>query len=156
MDKKYAVVKNVELSWAFLAEPNTKGEYASGKYQVDIIFNEDQKKVLETLQFSPKQHIKDLGEGRFSMTLKSSVKPRVIDKDCLPMSADDVGKIGNGSIANVKVVAYEARGAVFLGLSDIRIKNFVEYTGGNGVKDLMDDDEVLTGVASDNDDDDLA
>ena len=158
MERKYVVVKGVQLCWAFLAEPNTKGEYASGKYQVDVVINEDQKALLETLQFSPKQKIKDIGEGKYELTLKSTVKPRVLDKDCLPLSDDLVAKIGNGSVANVKVVAYESRGATFLGLSDIRIKDLVEYTGGS-VADLLDDDETIDSIATDDDDkddDDLA
>lgn len=159
MDRKYVVIKGVELCWAYLAEPNTKGEYASGKYQVDVVINEDQKALLETLQFSPKQKIKDLGEGKFSVTLKSTVKPRVLDKDCMPMSDETVAKIGNGSIANVKVVAYETRGATFLGLSDIRVKNLIEYTGASSVQELLDDDETIDSIATDDtkdDDDDLA
>ena len=144
MERKYVVLKNVELNWAFLAEPSTKGEYASGKYQVDIVFDEEQKKTLETLQFSPKQKIKDAGDGKYTITLKSTIKPRVLDNDLLPMPDEKVGKIGNGSTANVKIVAYETRGAIFLGLSDIRIKTFVEYTGGASVKDLLDDGEELT------------
>lgn len=157
MDKKYVVLKDVELAWAFLAEPNTKGEYASNKYQVDVIFNEDQKKLLETLQFSPKQKIKDAGDGRYSVALKSSVKPRVVDNDKLPMPDEVVGTIGNGSIANVKVVAYESRGAIFLGLSDVRIKKLLKYNG-SGVDDLFDEDEHVDSVADDtsDDDDDLA
>jgi len=153
-DKKFVIVKNVELCWAFLAEPNTKGEYASGKYQVDLILNEDQKHLLETLQFSNKQKIKDLGEGRYGVTLKSTVKPQVVDNNKMPMTDEAIGKIGNGTIANVRVVAYETRGATFLGLSSVRVKSLVEYNGGS-INDLFDDDEVPTDSVTD-DDDDLA
>ena len=30
------VLKNVKLRWPFLAKKNEGGEYASGKYQVDV------------------------------------------------------------------------------------------------------------------------
>lgn len=154
MERKYVIVKDVELCWAFLAEPNTKGDYASGKYQVDLIISEDQKHLLETLKFSPKQKIKDLGEGRFGVTLKSTVAPRIVDNDKMPLDKDLVSKIGNGTIANVKVVAYETRGSIFLGLSDIRIKKLVKYENGGSVNELFDEDEVVDSVASDDTDDD--
>lgn len=155
--KKYVVLKDVEFCWAYLAEPNSRGDYASHKYQVDVIITEDQKKTLEELKFSPKQKIRDAGDGRYSLTLKSSIKPRVVDNDKMPMDAETVGSIGNGSIGNIKVVAYESRGAIFLGLSDVRIKKLVKYSGGNSVDDLFEDGEVTDSVASDDetDDDDI-
>lgn len=156
-NKDSVVVKGVELRWAFLAKPHTEGDYASGKYQVDIVVDEKQKAILEQLPRSNKQGFKKLegdDAGKWSIALKSTVKPRVVDKDCMPMSDEDVAKIGNGTIANMRVVGFDARGSSFIGLGDIRIVSLVEYAGANW-SDLLDDDEVADSLAVD-DDDDLA
>lgn len=158
MTKANVVLKHVEIRWPYLAKPSTEGEYASGKYQVDVIFNEDQKKLLETLPRSTKQHFKEEDNGLYKVTLKSTVKPRVLDKDCVAMTDEETAKVGNGTIANLRVVSYEARGQFFLGLGDIRIIDLKEYSG-NNVQDLLDDDEVGNNIAADtdsDDDDDLA
>ena len=75
-DLKTITLKGVELRWACLAEPSTRGEFASNKYQVDVVMNKDDAKLVKELKNS-RQVIKDLGDGLFSITLKSTRKPKV-------------------------------------------------------------------------------
>ena len=137
--KPYVVLKNVELQWPYLGKPQTKGEYASNKYQTDIVFDKAAKEALESIPHSNKQKIKELDDGRFSLTLKTSSEPFVVDNKKMRLSSEDCDKIGNGSIANVKVISYEARGSNFYGLGAIRIVDLKEYVA--GLNDLFDDDE---------------
>ena len=102
-DNKSVLLKDVELRWAFLAEPQTKGEFASNKYQVDVVFGKDLAKVVKELK-NARQTIKDLGDGLYSITLKSTKKPQVVDKKKHVLSDEDLKSIGNGTKAIVKAV----------------------------------------------------
>lgn len=158
MNKPTVTLKGVELRWAYLGEPNNKGEYASGKYQVDVILNEAQKAIVDTLPRSKKQSIVALDgddAGRYKVTLKSGMEPRVVNADCIRMTPAELKKVGNGTIANLKVVSYSARGQDFIGLGDMRITSLSEYSG-NSFEDLMDDDEGAAFASNAEDDDDLS
>ena len=39
------ILKNVKLRWAYLDKPQTNGEFASNKYQVDVVLDEASKKA---------------------------------------------------------------------------------------------------------------
>lgn len=130
-------VKNVKLKWAFLAEPNTKGEYASNKYQVDILVPSATAKEI-TAKISKRQKFKkDEETGLYSLSVKSSKKPMVMDAHKHLMSDDDIRKIGNGSEGHVKINFFEVRKEVFAGLNAVMVTKLVEY-----VTDPFEDVEV--------------
>lgn len=146
------VLKNVTIKWPHLDKPNTKGDFASGKYEVTLVLSEDQAVDLKG-RISPKQHIKLDKDNATTITVKSKLPPRVLNKEGLPMSIEDIQKIGNGSVANVRLALFEVRGSVFAGVDTLLMKDIKEYTA-NSVADLMDDDTVQsTGAAGLLDDD---
>lgn len=145
MDK--ITLKNVKLRWASLHQPQTKGEFASNKYQVDIVFGKELKDSIEAMK-NKKQVIKDLGDGLYSITLKSSKKPKVYDAVQAVMPDDDVAKIGNDTVAHVIAKQYEGFGkAIYLGLQAVKVVKMNEFSS----DDFGDDD---TEVSSDFDNDD--
>lgn len=148
-DLKAIQLKDVELRWAFLAEPQTRGEFASNKYQVDVVMDKDTAKAVKELKNS-RQTIKDLGDGLYSITLKSNKKPQVVDSHKNVLSADDLKKIGNGTKAIVKATQYKGfKDAIFLGLKAVMITDLKEYAGADEFADI----EVADDTASDDDDD---
>mgnify|MGYP002523963072 CR=1 FL=1 len=138
--KPTQTLKNVELMWAFLAQPQTKGEFASNKYQVDVVLDGENLKLIEDLK-SKKQQIKEK-DGIKTFTLKSSVKPRVYDATGRLMTDDEVAKIGNGSVAMVNITQFTTpKYGTFVGLSAVKIKKMNTYTGGDVFGD--EDEEVF-------------
>lgn len=131
------ILKNVELRWPFLTKKNEGGEFASGKYQVDVVLSGDNLKTIEGLK-NKKQKIKER-DGVSTITLKSSVKPRVYNRSKQVMSDDEVMKIGNGTTAHVKVTQYSSKFGDYLGLGSIKILDVKEYSGNDA--DFGDDDE---------------
>ena len=138
--KPTQTLKNVELMWAFLAQPQTKGEFASNKYQVDVVLDGENLKLIEDLK-SKKQQIKEK-DGIKTFTLKSSVKPRVYDATGRLMTDDEVAKIGNGSVAMVNITQFTTpKYGSFVGLSAVKIKKMNTYTGSDVFGD--EDEEVF-------------
>lgn len=135
MDK--LILRNVKLKWCYLKEPNTKGDYASNKYEITAVLTPEQAAELKS-HINPKQKIKEK-DGELSITLKSTVQPAVKGPDGLMYTPEQMAKIGNGTTANVRVNFYTARGMTFAGLSALKVKNLVEYSG--GLSDLDDDDD---------------
>lgn len=131
------ILKNVELRWPFLTKKNEGGEFASGKYQVDVVLEGNNLKTIEGLK-NKKQKIKER-DGVSTITLKSSVKPRVYNRSKQVMSDDEVMKIGNGTTAHVKVTQYSSKFGDYLGLGSIKILDVKEYSGNDA--DFGDDDE---------------
>lgn len=130
------VLKNVKLRWPFLAKKNEGGEFASGKYQVDVVLEGDNLKTIEGLK-NKKQKIKER-DGVSTITLKSSVKPHVYDRGKALMSDEAIAKIGNDSVAHVKVTQYSSKFGDYLGLGSIKVLEVKEYTGSDS--DFGDDD----------------
>lgn len=130
------ILKNVELRWPYLAKKNEGGEFSSGKYQVDVVLTGDNLKTIEGLK-NKKQKIKER-DGVSTITLKSSVKPHVYDRTKALMSDADVSKIGNGSIAHVKVTQYSSKFGDYLGLGSIKVVDVKEFVGSDA--DFGDDD----------------
>lgn len=156
-NKLSVVVKGVELRWPFLGHPNDKGEFASGKYQTDIVCTKAQKDLIDSLPRSGMQKFKALDgdqEGLYTITLKTKNAPRVVNKDKMKMSPEELEKVGNGSIANIKVIGYNARGKDFIGLGAMCITQVEEYTGAAEFDDLVEDDAETASLASSDDDDD--
>lgn len=133
------VVKNVKLKWAHLAEPNTQGDYASGKYEVSVVLTAEQAEQIKG-SINARQKIKTDKDGDLTITLKSSVKPIVVDKAGMAYSPDMLKKLGNGTIANVRINLYQSRGMTFAGIGAIKVKEFKEYVSMADTSDLNDED----------------
>lgn len=133
---KETVLKNVKLKWPFLAKKNEGGEFASNKYQVDLVLEGDNRKIMEGL-INKKQKIKER-DGEATITLKSSVKPRVYDRTKQIMSDEDLAKVGNGSVAHVKVTSYSSKFGDYAGLGSIKVIEVKEFLGD---ADFGDDDD---------------
>lgn len=145
------ILKNVKLRWAYLDRPNTQGEFASNKYQVDVVLDPASKKAVEGLK-SNRQKFKEK-DGETIITLKSSVKPHVYVMDNgikRLMSDEEMKKIGNDTVAHVKVNQYNTpKFGAFAGLGAIKVIELKQYTGDD---DFGDDDDVPFDVASDDED----
>ena len=143
---KETVLKNVKIRWPFLSKPNTEGEFASNKYQLDIILEGDNRKIMEGL-INKKQKIKER-DGVASITLKSSVKPRVYDSAKALMSDEDLAKVGNDSVAHVKVTSYSSKFGDYAGLGSVKVIKVKEYLGD---ADFGDDDDDSDAAPFDDD-----
>lgn len=145
------ILKNVKLRWAYLDKPQTNGEYASNKYQVDVVLDDVAKKAVEGLK-SNRQKFKEK-DGDTLITLKSSVKPHVyvVDKGIKRLMTDEELKsVGNDTVAHVKVNQYNTQKyGMFAGLGAIKIVELKQYTGDD---DFGDDDDVPFEVAEDDQD----
>lgn len=152
-DLKAVTLKDVELRWAHLAEPATKGEFASNKYEVLVVMGKDDAKLVKDLK-SPQQDLKDLGDGLYGITLKSSKQPQVVWKNKARLTNDELKLIGNGTKAIVKANQYTGfKGKIFLGLQAIMVTDLVEYAGADPFSDI--EAEADDSAPFDTDDDDL-
>lgn len=152
-DLNAVLLKDVELKWAFLAEPQTRGEYASNKYQVDVVMTKEQAQQVNKLK-NPRQNIKEV-DGKYSITLKSSRQPSVVGKDKIALTKDELKTIGNGTKAIVKATQYKGfKDQIFLGLKAIMVTDLNKYTGADDFADVeaVADD---SSVPFDTNDDDL-
>jgi hypothetical protein len=149
-DLQSITIKDVELRWPHLAEPSTKGEFASNKYEVFVVMDKKNADAVSKLKAS-NQDIKELDDGLYGITLKSSKKPKVMNKRKELLSDDELKAIGNGTRAIVKANQYVGfKQKVFLGLNAIMITDLHEYSGGDPFSDIeVDADDSAT------DDDDL-
>lgn len=135
------VVKNVKLKWAHLAEPNTQGDYASGKYEVSVVLPADKAEELRG-KINSRQKIKTDKDGDLTITLKSSVKPLVVGPNGVAYTTEQLQKIGNGTIANVRINLYPARGMTFAGIGAIKVKELKEFISKADTSDLDDEDSA--------------
>lgn len=149
-DLQSITIKDVELRWSHLAEPSTKGEFASNKYEVFVVMDKKNADAVSKLKAS-NQDIKELDDGLYGITLKSSKKPKVMNKRKELLSDDELKAIGNGTRAIVKANQYVGfKNKVFLGLNAIMVTELHEYAGGDPFSDIeVDADDSIT------DDDDL-
>lgn len=147
-DLQSVTLKDVELRWAHLAQPSTKGEYASGKYEVMVVMSKDNAKLVKELK-NASQDLKELEDDLYGITLKSSVKPRVMNKRKQILSDDEVASIGNGTKAIIKANQYVGyKNKVFLGLQAVMVTDLKEYVGEDPfadieVTDSEEDDDLL-------------
>jgi len=126
-------INNLQLKWCFLDKTNDKGNYPSHKYEVVLSMDQAQLDEFNALPRCDKQRIREV-DGRFEIKLKSKNPIRVINKDGVVMTKEELAKIGNGSIATVKVYSYQGFGGQsFVGISAIKVNQVVEYTGGSSV-----------------------
>lgn len=146
-DLQSITLKNVELRWAHLAEPSTKGEYASNKYEVFVVMDKDTAKAVKELKNSS-QDIKELEDGLYGLTLKTSVKPTVMNRSKEKLSDEAVKGIGNGTKAIVKANQYVGfKGKIYLGLQAVMVTDYKEY-----VSDPFDDIDIDDTTTADDDD----
>lgn len=149
-DLQSITLKDVEIRWPHLAEPSTKGEFASNKYEVFVVMDKKNADAVAKLKASS-QDLKELDDGLFGITLKSSKKPRVMNKRKEILSDDELKSIGNGTRAIVKANQYVGfKGKVFLGLQAVMVTELHEYLGADPFADIEVDADDST-----SDDDDL-
>lgn len=114
-----------EIFWAYLAKPNTSGEFPSNKYQVTLAVDKATAVILKK-KINPKQKIKEV-DGKYHIQLKSMLKPivKLANKTDAPLEV--VEKIGNGTTAIVKINFYTVKKEVYAGLNAVLLKKIVEY-----------------------------
>lgn len=139
MSKESLNLFNIELNWAHLGHPSTQGDYASGKYEVAVVMNAEQAAQVKAL-INPRQKIKQLDSGKYSLTVKSQMEPPVKNDKGIYMTAEEKDTIGNGTTANIKLNIFEVRGAKFAGIGGIRILELNKYTK-NALADLEPADD---------------
>lgn len=155
MTDNFVRIFNTKLKWAHLGSPNTKGDYASGRYEVTITLTPEQAEDLRG-RINARQKIKTDKDGDLVITLKSQNKPAVYGADGVLFNTEQADQIGNGTTANVRINIFQSRGMSFAGLSAVRIKDLKIYTGGTGADDLMDEDlKAAQQVASQDLEDDI-
>lgn len=120
------ILRDVTLFWPFLAKKNDM----SGKYQVDVCnLTEEHKEALRGIDLGERIRTKNDERNDF-ITCKSNFPPKVKN---MARSEIDGEVVGNGTKANVKVQAYDAKSyeGTFAGVAAILVVDLVEYNGGN-------------------------
>lgn len=141
-DLEKIVLKDVEIMWAHLKEPATKGEYASNKYEVTVVMDKAEAEKVKELA-NPAQEVRRTEDGKYSIVLRSTIKPRVLYKDKTPVSDDVLGTVGNGTIAHVCAKQYQGyKNKVFLGLSSVMLIDVKQYIA-DDFEDIEVDDELV-------------
>ena len=116
-----------------------------------VVMNKKQADEVSKLKASS-QDIKELDDGLYGITLKSSKKPRVMNKRKEYLSDDEVKSIGNGTRAIVKANQYVGfKSKVFLGLNAVMVTDLHEYMGADPFADIeaeaddsaTDDDDLI-------------
>lgn len=150
-DLQSITLKDVELRWPHLAEPSTKGEFASNKYEVFVVMDKKNADAVTKLK-APNQDLKELEDGLYGITLKSSKKPKVMNRRKELLSDDELKEIGNGTRAIVKANQYVGfKSKVFLGLQAVMITDLHPYMGADPFSDIeaeaddsaTDDDDLI-------------
>ena len=136
-------INNVQLKWAFLDRVNDKGQYPSYKYEVVVVMDKEQADALMSLPHSPKQTVKVVDGGyefKFKAKPKDGHNPiKILDRNQMVMPQEQVAKIGNGTIASIKVYSYNTKFGDFLGLNAIKVNELKEYVAGAGATSFEDD-----------------
>ncbi len=104
-EDKFFAIKGT-LFYSHFREPNTKGEYPSNKYQVDLAINEKTTEELEARGIQIKNKGDD--KGNF-VTLKANKQPRVFSPE--GKQYEDIPLVGNGSTGIIHVHIYPNREA---------------------------------------------
>lgn len=115
--------------WAHVKEPNTKGLYPSGRYELTLEINEKTAQALTGLGV----HVRTTEDGKgHKVLLRSTVKPSVTGED----GEEFNDAIGNGSAVTVTASLYANResnvkagkgGRFLLGLGAVKIDRLVEF-----------------------------
>lgn len=114
------------LWYAHVKERDTKGEFPTNKYKVELSVSDTTKQALEELGVLVKN--KDNEKGDY-VIMKTDYQPQVVGVDGTQLT--EVPMIGNGSIATVTVSTYKNKaaqgGKVCLGFSKVELETFVPY-----------------------------
>ena len=138
--------------WSHVHTPNTKGEYPSNKYQMDLSIDKKTKETLVSKGISVnKNDGKDKGgiknrkddRGDF-VTLTSKFAPAVVDAKKKTISPETL--IGNGSKVNIVAHTYDGKKGTALGLDAVQVTELVTF--GNNPLDAL---EEVSGFTSTND-----
>ena len=138
-------INNVQLKWAFLTKVNDKGQYPSYKYEVVASMDKEQADTLMSLPHGPKQTVKPVDDGRYEFRFKIKPKDgknpvRILDRNQMVMPTEQVEKIGNGTVASLKVYSYNTKFGDFISLSAIKVNELKEYSADNGQRSMFEDD----------------
>ena len=122
-----------KLKWANLAKTNDM----SGKFQVDVTeLSAADVKALKSIGIvarDGKDKEKPDPEAGMYITPKAGRMVTVVDSKLNPLSLSDIESIGNGTLAQVSVRAYDytykGKSGVGAGLQGVKIKEMVEYSG---------------------------
>ncbi len=124
-EKQYFKIKGT-LYYAHVKEKDTKGQFPTNKYKVELSISDTTKDALEQLGVLVKN--KDDIKGNY-VTLKTDYQPEVFGVDGEKLV--DIPLIGNGSQATLTVSTYKNKapqgGKVCLGFSKIELETFVPF-----------------------------
>jgi len=129
MDKKTHVIKKTKLYWANLHEVNQYSE----KYQVNCTnLSKDDEKVLKGMGV-PVKDGKESGKPEMGMYIVAKANRPVMVVDSMKNTVADASKIGNGTIANVSINAYDydhptGGKGTGCGLQAVQVVELVEYS----------------------------
>ena len=135
-NNKYHKIRGCTLYWAHLAKPNDR----SNKFQVNCTnLSKDDVKALKLLGLTVHDG-KEKGKGEMGMYVIAKATRAVQVVDSKKNSIDELESVGNGTIANVIISAYEypdhGNGAgVGCGLQGVQITNLVEFSVGGGFEE---------------------
>lgn len=103
------IIKQATISWPHLVTPSTKFN-ADGTYEVRAEISDDDAKALRDLGVNVR---KDDGKNVISLKKKAKNKngevqkpPQVVTADLEVMTEDEIRRIGNGTVANLRVRTY--------------------------------------------------
>lgn len=122
-----AIIEGIAY-WTHIAEPNTKGAYPSGKYEINV-GNLDEKniKVIKDMGMEKKLQNKGDEQGTY-VKLKNKRRPKLIN--ALKEEYPEGTLVGNGSKVKVGINVYEAgKFGKQLGVNVIQVLELVEYGG---------------------------
>jgi len=131
------------LRYPKISQPDTKGEFADGKFKTDIVFSdEDYAAVEKAIKAAAKELLPDVKNPKLPLheweegkgiRLKSQYKPIVFDVKNAKLPEGVL--IGGGTEARIAtaIFAYKKGGntGISLRLGKVQVKSLVEYEGGD-------------------------
>jgi Protein of unknown function (DUF2815) len=147
MSKKTPTVSFVTpfgtLRYPKVSEPDTRGEYADGKFKTDIVFSDADYAIVEkAIKAAAKELMPDAKslklplyteweEGK-GIRLKSGYRPAVFDTKNVKLA--ETVLIGGGTVARIAAVIFPytkgANKGISIRLGKVQVKELVEYKGG--------------------------
>lgn len=131
------------LRYPKISQPDTKGEFADGKFKTDIVFSDEDYAIVEKAikdaakellpdVKTPKLPLHEWDEGK-GIRLKSQYKPVVFDAKNKELPEGVL--IGGGSEARIAsaIFSYKKGGntGISLRLGKVQVRSLVEYEGGD-------------------------
>lgn len=134
--------------YAHIREPNNKGNFPSGKYQLDLAINDNIAGKLTKIGVQVKTDEKRPEMGQF-VRLRATKQPRVVDENGLQVA--EIPLIGNESEVTASVSTYDNReanvkagkgGRVCLGVYELQLDNLIPYSRETISLEDIDDDTL--------------